>query len=421
MAIFIRYLFISFFLFFSVSSIGHAIFAPNDIPLLDNRFRIDPETEQITFIFNHSKGHQRVVLVQPDGSKLYQKRHPENIAWVSSKVQDIVTVQNPMAGPWQAIAELDGDNRIKLISKVQLKVNRLPLKLYTKEYITTEASLFDGNKVISNPAYLADAMLSISLTGSANKKMALYLDDGKHYDQLAFDGNLTAHLYVDLQPGRYLMSISTQNDVFIRNVNKDIVVFPSPINYEIEFQEAQSDIATLSFSIDSDEIIPESVTINGAFKDANNKITSQVMIHNIDNPEGSVQFSSQYKLPYKMYTFSGKAYATTHDGREIELQLPDRIFKLTPPFKLAENIASDGVATQLHSTKAQSLSNPPPSLLSQWWLIITISLTLLFMIAVIAFFLWKQKNKKLKKEGIVLDELNLDELQPMPIDVSDGK
>ncbi len=394
---------------------GHLIYAPNDIPLLDNRFRIDPETKQITFIFNHSEGYQRVILVQPDGSKLFKKRHPESVSWVSSKTQNIVTIQNPMAGPWQAIAKLDGDNRIKLMSEVQLSVNRLPLKLYAHEYITTHAALYHDGKIMDNPAYLDDAKLSISLLGAANRKLALYLDDGKHYDELPFDGKLTARLYVDLGPGRYLMHIRTKNDIFIRNVNKDAVVFPSPISYQIRPLEQGSDEAQILFTVDTNEIDPDSVSIDGIFKDANNHIAKQAQLHSIDNISEQGEFGTTYKLPHEVYTFSGKAYATTLEGREIELQLSKRVFKLLPVFKAPEIVPD------------KMLDNPvpkeivPTSVFSNLWIIIAISISVLLVIVAIVIFLVIRKKKKQMSDDEIVDQLNLDELQPMPIDIKDAK
>lgn len=420
MAILIKHLLVAFCLFFSLSAIGHTIYAPNDIPLLDNRFRIDPETDQITFIFNHSKGYQRVVLVQPDGSKLYEHRNSDNIAWISSKTQNIVTVQNPMPGPWQAIAELDGDNRIKLLSKVNLKVNNFPLKIYAKEYITTHATLHEGGNLIKNPAYITDTKLSVSLIGKANKKISFYMDDGKNYDQLAFDGELTAHLYVDLQPGRYLMSVRTKNEVFVRNVNQDAVVFPSPIKYDIKSVEAGSDEAKITFKVDSDEIKPSSVSIDGVFKDVNDDIVNKVIMHNMDNPVGTNDFASIYKLEHKMYTFSGKMFATTLDGREIELQLPERIFELIAPFEMPALNESEALNTQTNQTDLIEKVEAP-SLFSNIWVIIAIVVTVLLIILTVVFFLWKLKKKKHKTAEASLDELNVEELQPMPIDVTDVK
>lgn len=402
---------------------GHTIYAPNDIPLLDNRFRIDPKTDQITFIFNHKKGYQRVILVRPDGSKLYQQRHPESVAWVSSKIQDIITIQNPVAGPWQAIAELDGDNRIKLISKVKLTVNRLPLKLYAQEYITTHASLYYDKKIMDNPAYLDDAKLSISLLGGANKKMALYQDDGKRYDELPFDGKLTARLYIDLLPGRYLLHIRTKNDVFIRNVNKDAVVFPAPINYQINPLEEGSDEVKITFSIDEDELDPSSISIDGVIKDANNEIVQQVLMHNIDNPSDVAAFYSTYKLSHNLYTFSGKAYATTRKGREIELQLPEKMFELVPSFKMPVTNLSEAAPTQVNEIPEEVLyqETEAPSLFTNLWFIIGISICILLLIAGLVFFILKRKKKNNSANEENTEALNLDELQPMSIDIKDGK
>lgn len=403
---------------------GHTVYAPNDIPLLDNRFRIDPETDQITFIFHHSKGYQRVVLVQPNGHKIYQQRHGNNVNWTSSATQNIVTVQKPMAGPWQAIAELDGDNRIKLISKVHLEVNRLPLKLYAQEYITTNVALYEGKKLLKNPAYLADAKLSISLIGSVNKKVALYQDDGKNYDQLAFDGQLTSRFYVDLQPGRYLLSIRTRNEVFIRNVNKDAVVFPIPIRYQVAPLEGESDKVKITFIIDDTEIVPTSVSIDGLIKDQQGTVATQVIMHNMDNTPKIKQFSSTYPLPYKLYTFSGKAYATTRDGREIELQLPDKLFELVAPFIMPEINTDNTLIAQPEKTIETEIVNDEQistSLFSNLWMIIAIIAILLVIIGATVLFIFKRKNKKHQIVDASLDELNLDELQPIPIELEDAK
>jgi uncharacterized protein (TIGR03503 family) len=396
---------------------AHTVFAPNDIPLLDNRFRIDPATEQATFILNHSKGEQRIVLVQPDGSKLYQQRHPETVSWVSGQKQDIITVQKPMPGPWQAIANLDGDNRIKIISDVELVVNRLPLKLYAQEYITTNATLYADNKLMDNAAYLDDAKLSISLVGNSNKKMALYKDDGKHYDELPFDGKLTARLFVDLPPARYLLNIRTQNDVFIRNVNKDAVVFIRPITYKTDVLETESDNVQITFKIDLGEIDPNSVSINGLIKDVDENIIEQVLINRIDNISESPEFSSIYQLPYGSYSFSGKAYATSLDGRELELQLKNSAFDLVAPFVLPEIIAVEPTENE----EVIEIEPVETSIFSNLWVLIAIASTIILLLAGIIFFVLKRKKKKAKSDEEEIQELNLDELQPMPIDLSESK
>ena len=52
---------LAFFLIFSSNLFAHTIYAPNDIPLLDNRFRLDPKTKEVTIVLHHSKGGQDAV------------------------------------------------------------------------------------------------------------------------------------------------------------------------------------------------------------------------------------------------------------------------------------------------------------------------------------------------------------------------
>ncbi len=404
-------------------SLAHTIYAPNDIPLLDNRFRIDPHTEQVTFILNHSSGSQGVVLIRPDGSKLYYQRHPESVGWVSSKTEDIITIDNPMAGPWQAVAELDGDNRIKLISNVELKTNRLPLKLYSREYITTHASLYYDNKLMTNQAYLEDAKLSVVLIGGSSKQLTLYHDDGKGYDALPFDGQLTSRVYIDLLPGRYLLNIRTKNDVFIRNVNKDAVVFLPPITYEVTALKEGGKEAVFEFKIDSEEIDPQSVTIDGIIKDGNNKVVEQLITHSKGNISTENRFTKTTTLAYGVFTLSAKAFATTRSGREIELQLPEQLIELLPKFIMPEIDTSETATTETETEVMEP--QLPTSLWENVWLISAIAISSLLILSALIFIIIRRriKNKQSNKnsDDQTPSELTLDELQPTSIDLKAGK
>ena len=63
----------------------------------------------------------------------------------------------------------------------------------------------------------------------------------------------------------------------------------------------------------------------------------------------------------------------------------------------------------------------PPSIFSNLWVIVAISVTVLLIIVAIVFLIIRRKKKKLALLDASENELNLDELQPMPIDVTDGK
>ena len=416
MATIINKILCSFILLSAASAaLAHTIYAPNDIPLLDNRFRIDPFTEQVTILLNHSQGPQTVVLVRPDGSKIYYHKHPQSVAWVTSKLADIITIDNPMVGPWQAVADLNGDNRIKLISQVELKTNKLPLKLYNQEYITTHASLYADNKLMTNNAYLSGAKLSIMLIGGTDKQLMLYQDDGKDYDALPFDGTLTARAFIDLRPGRYLLNIRTKNHVFIRNKNKDAVVYALPIKYEIAQLEYGSEEALFIFTADSEELDPDSITIDGTVKDANKRVVAKVIAHSAGNLSERDIFTHTKEISYGAFSFSAKAFATTLSGREIELQLPEQQFELLRKVVMPPIDLSEAVATYQAETIEQS------SIWKNIWVIITIAASIIILIAVSIFIVIRRRRKNKQPENsdeLVLTESSISELQPTSIDLN---
>jgi hypothetical protein len=73
----------------------------NGIELLQNRFRIDFKVDEITMIFFREFGSAPIVLVRPDGSKIFQSSSDgENIFWFDSSTYDMISIKNPMPGPW---------------------------------------------------------------------------------------------------------------------------------------------------------------------------------------------------------------------------------------------------------------------------------------------------------------------------------
>jgi uncharacterized protein (TIGR03503 family) len=323
-----------------------------------------------------------------------------------------------MPGPWQAIADLDQDNRIKLISSVELKTNKLPLKLYAREYITTHASLYHNDEIMTDKNYLSGARLSVSLIGDSKKQLTLYRDDGRNYDALPFDGSLTARMFVSIKPGRYLLSVRTKNDVFMRSQNKDAVVFPSPITYEVHQREYGSDEAQFVFKIDTEELDPQSISIDGIIKDPDNNVITQVLAHSANNISAEHTLTKIQKAAYGDFTFSGKAYATTRSGREIELQLSERQFWLREKVVMPAINVSEAIATEIVEQPVST------SIWKNIWVMIAIAISSLIIISAIVFIIIRRKRKnKLSENGdeLSLDELSMTELQPESIDLNPTK
>ena len=400
-----------------MSSMAHTIYAPNDIPLLDNRFRIDPNTEQVSIILNHPSHAQKIVLVKPDGSKWYAQRHPpENVAWFNNRDQDIITIQNPMPGPWQAIASLNGENRIQLLNPTTLKIEKLPLKVYNKEYLTSYISLINDGQVMTDKYLLNNARLTVSLikndkqTNDTQKSIALYKDDGQSYDSLPFDGKLTTRLFMDLTPGRYLVNIKTKNNIFIRAYNADMVVFPQPLSYKIEQLGNNKNSAAFTFVVDPLEIDPNSVVINSVITSSDDSDTKQLIVHLIDEILENDTTTINVKLPFKNYRYSGEVFATARDGRELSFQLPEYKFEVAKaPINIIEKTVSTSAAQTLDIATEQKVIEVEDTFQYLWVLVSTLIVFIITSIFVVLYILKRKQKKLLENSELSLNELTLEQ------------
>ena len=69
----------------------------NSIKLLQNRFRVDHNVKEVTMIFFREYGSAPVVLVRPDGSKMFQGRFDEEkVAWYDADTFDMITIKDPV-------------------------------------------------------------------------------------------------------------------------------------------------------------------------------------------------------------------------------------------------------------------------------------------------------------------------------------
>src|SRR5690606_663859 len=117
----------------------------NQIPLFDNRFRVDDQVEEITLLLFRRRGSASVVLVKPDGSKIYfNTAEAQQVRWHDASSYDLIEIKNPMPGPWQVIGRLLPESRIMLLTEIKLHVDPLPANLMVGETIKINARLTNG-------------------------------------------------------------------------------------------------------------------------------------------------------------------------------------------------------------------------------------------------------------------------------------
>lgn len=315
---------------------ANEVFAPSDIPLLDNRFRIDYGVKEITFIIKRQPGTPSVILVRPDGSKLYAgKVTPPDVGWLALPQQDLVTVRDPMPGPWQAIGAVDPDNRVRLLTDIRLESKPLPARLYQGERIKLESRLLIDGAAPDASYYLTDLGMTVRLQQFGDdsqsgepvleETLGHYLDDGKGLDERPGDGILTAEAVVEVPAGKYRALYSTGNQVFTRAQSQQVLLYPMPVSYTLTTPSGDAG-ASIALHIDGEELDPASVVIQGKAASATGE--RQVFNAVASGPDVRIDLSGLKAVgQYKVET---TLFGTTRLGREIQLQLPVKSFNILP-------------------------------------------------------------------------------------------
>ncbi len=384
----------------SLTTSANEVFAPSDIPLLDNRFRIDYGVKEITFIVTRKPGTPSVILVRPDGSKLYVgKVTPPDVGWLALKDQDLITIRDPMPGPWQAIGEVDPDNRVRLLSNIRLETDQLPTQLYQGERVKLKSWLLIDDAPPKAGYYLTDLGMTVRLQRFNDAKqegdpivdevLGHYRDDGKGLDEVPGDGIMTAEAVLDVAAGKYRAMYSTGNQVFSRARYQDVLIYPLPVSYTLA-PPSQEFGAKLSFLIDADELDPASVVIEGK---ATNTVGASMAFNAVaTEPRVEVDLSAIKEVG--QYEVTATLFGTTRLGREIQVTLPVKSFNIFPVMAVepsAASAASETSAAVPNQVKFEEKQS------SGWllWLLGGVGI-LLVLLGGVGFILL-QKRRALKK------------------------
>ncbi|MGN5129363.1 TIGR03503 family protein [Aeromonas hydrophila] len=384
----------------SLTASANEVFAPSDIPLLDNRFRIDYGVKEITFIVTRKPGTPSVILVRPDGSKLYVgKVTPPDVGWLALKDQDLITIRDPMPGPWQAIGEVDPDNRVRLLSNIRLETDQLPTQLYQGERVKLKSWLLIDDAPPKAGYYLTDLGMTVRLQRFNDAKqegepivdevLGHYRDDGKGLDEVPGDGIMTAEAVLDVAAGKYRAMYSTGNQVFSRARYQDVLIYPLPVSYTLA-PPSQEFGAKLSFLIDADELDPASVVIEGK---ATNTVGASMAFNAVaTEPRVDVDLSAIKEVG--QYEVNATLFGTTRLGREIQVTLPVKSFNIFPVLAAepsAASAASETSAAVPNQVKFEEKQS------SGWliWLLGGVGI-LLVLLGGVGFILL-QKRRALKK------------------------
>ena len=191
------------------------------VPLTGNSFLVDSSIEEFTALIFRSPGSDPTVLVSPDEIQYSFDKEQEDVSWYRTEVYDLITVKRPIEGEWQAIAELEPDSRVTIVSNLNLLVKPLPSNVFLGETAELSVLLQDKGKTITRTDFLN--ILDVDnevLHPTSDGQWRQELSDGP----APFDGIYRSELDMFDVEGRFELTLSVDGKSFKRQYRHQISV-----------------------------------------------------------------------------------------------------------------------------------------------------------------------------------------------------
>lgn len=311
----------------------------NGIKLLQNRFRIDHNVKEVTMVFFREYGSAPVVLVRPDGSKIFQSQvEGEDIFWFDSDTYDMISIKNPVPGPWQAVGQIVEGSRVMVLSDIALHAEPLPPILFSGEILKQTAYLTNGDKPIDYSQFRDVVELTIDLVstnnpnydnfGADDQQIATFEDNGRGMDEAPLDGVFTGQFNLNVPAGEWQPVFRVTTPMFTREqVDPPLRLYPNPIKIDVELDGGGNDYHKLLIDVDRDLVDINTLLVDGKVRYPN------ADVRNFSLTELGSDAREYLIIAYDYGIFRVKmtAYGKTVNGRDFILDVPEFSFLVAEP------------------------------------------------------------------------------------------
>ncbi|TNY76036.1 TIGR03503 family protein, partial [Vibrio parahaemolyticus] len=376
--------------------------------LLDNRFRVDPTIEQITFLVYREQSSQPVVLVRPDGKKYYAWGSYDNVRWYQEPSLDIISVDNPMPGPWQAVGKVTPKNNIRLISHLKLSTDVFPNRLYNGEALKFTARLTSDDKPLVLRDFLDRVNLRVTFTKFVENEDELikearpvpmiigeFSDDGRGLDEQAGDGVFTVQLPIEVEPGKYRARITSGNGVFLRAQEQVILVYPNPVSRTFIQSRSPEKPHQLVVSGEQGMIAPGSIAVNVEQNAPDGFITYSQGQVSQDGMKTTLNLDNDPVLG--KYSWRGEIFATDFaTQRALVFPIQEQTFSVVDEVDLeAARIAKEAeLAEQRRIEMEKRIIAEREAERKRSMIIIAVGNVVMLLIAIVAWIVWRKLKAK---------------------------
>jgi len=190
---------------------------PDTLPLKDNRFMVDSSIQEVTLLVFRKEGAEPTRVVTPSGQEFDAKSAPESVNWHRDVGYDMLTISKPETGEWRVLAAMDPDNRVIVVTDLQMQSTTLPTRFVLGETLPLTVSFTNQGKLITRQDFLdvVDLKAGHRDANGEGERRPLY-DNGEEGDETAGDGLFTFLVGEGLAAGAVELVITAEGKTFQR-------------------------------------------------------------------------------------------------------------------------------------------------------------------------------------------------------------
>jgi uncharacterized protein (TIGR03503 family) len=355
----------------------------NSIKILNNRFRIDSDIKEVTIVFFREFGSAPVVLVRPDGSKLYLENDlkDDSYNWFETDTYDMIALTNPMRGPWQAVGDIQAGSKIMVVAGINLMAEPIPDIIFSGETIKQTARLENIGSDVDISLFRDVVTLSIEFVSTNNpnfsnfglgsRKIARFKDNGLALDEYRADGVFTGQFNLNITEGEWRPIFTVKTPLFSREqINNNIILHPSPVKISHALESSPDGDHFVYINMDEEFLQSDGFIIDGSIRYPN----ADVVDFSVTDASVMENKLTVLNNDYGIYKVNMTVFATTLDGREVVLSIPEYSFLTAAPEIIQEDVAA--TISQIEEVSVIEIEPVPES--NSWlWLAIILNFIIL--------------------------------------------
>jgi len=199
----------------------------DSLPLEENNFDVDNSISDMTLLVFRSQSGKQTRVILPDQSVLEYGKTPVGVEWFRDNDFDIISIHKPKVGKWKLDADIDKDNRVKVITNLKLKVDSLPTDIIQNEAVNLNAALFTKEGLLTDKKILG--LVELTADNRTNQGSSIQ----QSIPAAAETGKFKTTIDGTAQEGTLEIIVKATSPTFKRESRHEIKVHKNPVSLEL--------------------------------------------------------------------------------------------------------------------------------------------------------------------------------------------